>query len=316
MYPFRLIPLGNQVRVDVRFDCPSTAGNVGRPITAHRGELLGLLKATMPGDVEVQAPPAFFGHVKLTWEQLYRVTEAFERLLLDVSLDITRRVNACINMAALLRNHKVASLEPADFGEFLDDLVSDIQGVAVNDGLKRNAVGGIEGMAFRHMLGVYGRIDEVGAKTSAMQRIAASCDMIAGNGNVPILRSGFPISTFAGISAMRDLPAGPAALAIERYLHVHLASMSFCGRAYYNRSYLDGLNGLLLTFPLICWFARAYAEEASEPALTADTVAKALMIVDHQHGVSPLLNVASHRYLTGILTERKTLRTLAIAYGS
>jgi lysine-N-methylase len=317
MYPFRLIPLGAQVRVDVRFDCPSVAGNIGRPIAQRKAELQKLLvestgdKVTGPTE-----PPPFFGNRVLTWNQLFRVTEVFERVLLDVSLDLTRRIAACVNMAALLRNPKIAAIPEADFSEFVDDFVSDMQSVAANDALKRVPLSGVEGMAFRHLLGVYARVDEVGEKLAKRERVASSLAMIKGAGVVPHLRPGFPAATFAGVDAIRGIPSGDAALAIERYLHVHLSSMSFFGRAFYGRSYLDGLNHLLLLYPMICWFARLYAEGDGTEALAINHVVKALMIVDHQHGVSPIVNVAAHRYLVGVCTERRTLRALSIAYGT
>jgi hypothetical protein len=97
---------------------------------------------------------------------------------------------------------------------------------------------------------------------------------------------------------------------------MHLTSMGFFGPAFYGRSYLDGLNALLLTYPIVCWFARAIAASEGARTLTKESVERAMMIVDHQHGTTPLLNSGSVRALTVFLCDRAILRSLAIWYGT
>ena len=68
--------------------------------------------------------------------------------------------------------------------------------------------------------------------------------------------------------------------------------------------------------PLACWFARAYAVAEGRAQIDAACVTRALMIVDHQHGITPLLNLPSERSRMALLCERNTLRSLVIWYGS
>lgn len=317
MYPFRLIPLGSQVRVDVRFDCPSTAGNLGRPIHAHHSELNELMKAALPAEAEAQPVPALYGtKIKLTWVQLGRVTEAFEQVILDVSVDLTRRVRACVNLSDLIRRSDIQQLEGTRFSDFLDGAVAMVQQEAIEDPLVRMELTGMERGAFRQVLGVYGRIDQVGEKAKPIPRLSTLLRMLAGKGMVPPLREGFPKVTFEDVETWRGIPRGEAAGALERYLHVHLSGMGFFGISFYGRSYLDGLNALLLTFPLVCWFARAYAVSEGLSELDGSCVQRALMIVDHQHGITPVLDFPSERYRTTFLCEQTTLRTLMAWYGS
>ncbi len=316
LYPFTFVPTGNNVRVDVRFDCPATAGNLGRPITAHKSDLQVLVKTAVPPDALTAEPPPLYGKVRMTWDQLARVTQAFERVLLDVSLDITRRVGACVNLVDVLREAQIGDVSAKDLPEFLDDAASHVQEAAVHDSLDRTAPNGTHLAAFRQLLNVYGRIDTVGEKPRMIRRLNTVFRMLAGKGIIPPLRDGLPNVTFADVENARGIPSGPAAQAIERYLHVHLTSMGFFGQTFYNRDYLDGMSALLLTYPLICWFARVFA--ISEGLETPDVgcVERAIMIVDHQHGITPLLNLPSERARTNYLCERSVLRSLVVWYGS
>jgi lysine-N-methylase len=316
LYPFTFVPTGSQVRIDVRFDCPSTAGNRGRPISQHRQDLQVLVGKAVPNEASAQPVPPLYDDVTLTWEQLGRVTQTFEQVLLDVSLDLTRRVAACVDLAEVLRHPRIGALKGRKLDEFLDDLASQAQESALDDDLERGTPPGPARLTFRQLVGLYGRIDQVGGKANFGRRLAVSLRMLGGRGEVPPIREDFPRVGFADIEAMRGVPSGEAAQSIERYLHVHLTSQGFFGPSFYGRSYLDGLKALLLTYPLIGWYARAFAisEGLTEPDVAC--VTRALMVVDHQHGISPLLNAPSERTRINLLTERLTLRSLVIWYGS
>ncbi|BDI32434.1 hypothetical protein CCAX7_44850 [Capsulimonas corticalis] len=316
MYPFAFVPLGDDVRVDVRFDCPATAKNLGRPITAHRADLQKLIKPALPEDAAALPAPPLYGRVHLSWSQLARITETFERVLLDVSLDITRRITACVNLAAVLRHPRIVKLTEEEFEEFLDDVAAEVQSTAAADTLRRKSPTGPEHIAFRQLAGLYGRYDRVGEKAHLTQRLSVSLAMLSGKGAVPAVRAGFPEVEFQAMERETGVPTPEAAQVLERYLHTHLSSMGFFGPAFYGRSYLDGISALLLTYPLICWYARAYAASEDLPAPTASCIERALMIVDHQHGASPLLDIPTERFRTNMLTERGALRTLVIWYGS
>ena len=316
MYPFRLIPLGSQVRVDLRFDCPIVSANKGRPIAEHAADLRKLLKvASANSDRQLAAPP-LFGRVAMTWPQLVAITAAFERVLWDVSLDLTRRVTACINMSALLRDARIAELSGNKLDEFLDEVASNVQQTAIGDALPRTQPHRIERAVFRQMITIHARYDQVGVREPMLKRMATTLGMLAGRGTVPELREGFPRVEFAATERSMGTPSGDAAAAIERYLHVHLTGMGFFGAAFYQRSYLDGLNALLLTYPMICWIARAFAAGDSLSAPDVSCIERSLMIVDHQHGVTPTMNMPVTRSRSDLLHDRAILRRLVIWYGS
>lgn len=313
LYPFRFVPLGSQLRVDVRFDCPATAGNRGRPIPGHRAALLGLLREMAPA-VAPQAPP-LCARVPATWAQLCRITETFESLLVDEALPLTRRVLGMANLAALLASPRVVELEGRKLSAFLETVARKVRDAAASAPARRTTPPGQVLFSFRQLAGLYGRLDRVGEAPRLLARLRDALRMLGGRGQVPPLRADFPRVTFAAIDRLTGTPANGAAAALERYLHLRLASMGFFGAAYYGRSYLDGMNALLLTYPLACWFARAYALGRGLDAPDAAALETALQIIDHQHGITPLLDLPSERYRARFLGDRAHLAALVRWYG-
>jgi hypothetical protein len=273
------------------------------------------MKIAVPdGAADLPAPP-LRPDMSLSWPELVRVTEAFERVLLDVSLDISRRVAACVDLADLLRQAKPDVLKDGSLGDFLDEAAAFVQEDAVSAEPRHAAPNGMVRMAFRQLLGVYGRIDQVGEKADLGRRLTTGIRMAMGKGETPSIRDGFPTAPFVALEESRPITPTGAAPVLERYLHTHLASMGFFGPSFYGRTYLDGINALLLTFPLACWFARAFALAQGLAELDAESAESAIMIVDHQHGVTPILDMPGERYRTNFLCERGTLRGLIFWYG-
>ena len=316
LYPFRFIPLGSQVRVDVRFDCPATAGNFGRPIPGYRNALIGLMHQVVPHGAQNLPAPPLYGRVPATWAQLCRITESFERLITEETLDLTHRLLCAANLVELLHSPKIVSLEGRKLSEFLETVTMKVLATATDSPPRRDPPGSSVSLAFRQLLGVYGRIDQVGAKAQLIARLRQSLRIARGHGGVPPLRADFPAVTFADIETMSGVPANGAGAVAERYLRLRLTSMSFFGRAFYQRSYLDGLSSLLLTYPLACWFARVYALGSGLDTCQTAGMEKAIQIVDHQHGITPVLDFPSERYRMRFLGERENLRSLILWYGS
>ena len=323
VYPFVFSPVERTLRVDIRFDCPMTAGNVGRPITAYRAELTALLPQVLEEMLPQLAtarsanlpPPPLFGRVSLPWSHLLRITAAIEKLLATPTLDLTRRVVAAVNVAAALQNGRLAGIELKLLDDLLEKLTAKVVAGVADDPLTRLAPAGLTRPMFRQLLAVYARADRLGQHPPVLQRLTTGLRMLRGSGTVPPLRPDFPAVNFADLEGEFGPPDAGAAASLVRYYRVHLQSMSFCGPLYYGRTFLDGLNMLLLTYPLACWFARAFAVAEGKTSLDQSAVERAIAVVDHQHGRNPLFNLASERYRQRAVTERTTLRSLVVWYG-
>jgi lysine-N-methylase len=315
LYPFVVVPVNGSARMDIRFDCPAVATNHGRPIPQHRQAVLGLLPQVLtPGAVADPAP--FFGRVQLTWPQLARMAEAFDRLLCTDSLDVTRRLVGCANFAALLRTPRIAELEGSKLTEFLDTVVARVVQSAAKDELCRVRPSAPARPLFRQWLSIYGREDRIGAEGQTGARLSAAMRMVLGRGVMPELRPDLPCVPFDALEASFGIPDAEAAEPLLRYLRFRFSSLGFFGRLLFGRSFLDGINALFLAVPGALWFARAHALHRELATLDRDAMSFGVQVVDRRHGRIALANTFAERFRTGYLTDRATLRSLLVWYGT
>ncbi|OPZ83754.1 MAG: Flagellin N-methylase [bacterium ADurb.Bin429] len=316
LYPFRFIPAGRQARVSIRFDCPESACNRGRPLTAHLPALRALLPLALPpAALDLPAPP-LLGRVAVSWEWLTRIIEAVDGLLCTKSLDATRRVAGCVNYSALLRNPRLTELDDRAFTDLLTKVAVKVTDAAKEDGLCRKAPPGMARMAFRQLAGVYARVDYRGAPANLSQRFSTALRLLTGSGMVPAIQPDFPAVPFAALEESFGIPDADATEPIIRYLRTRLLSMGFFGTAFYGRAFLDGLDALLFSYPLLLWFTRLFSAGRGLSTIDRTAAERTVEIVDHQHGVNPILDLPSERSRIRFLCERTILRSLLVWYGS
>lgn len=316
LYPFRFVTLGSQVRADIRYDCPEVANNRGKPITTYRSYLKSLLLNLVSENSASNPAPPFFRKVSMNWEQLCRITETFERVIMTESLDITRRIVACVNLAALLHKPQIAALEGPVLNAFLEKVTAKLIAGVADDPLARVAPLRFTRLLFRQILVIYTREDRVGQHSPLGQRLITMLRMVIGSGTIPSLRQDLPTVSFADLEQTFCLPSPEVSAILTRFFRMRLNSMGFFGKNFYGRSYLDGINALFLTYPIIHWIARAYAAADDLDAPDANCITKALQIMAHQHGATPVLDIPSERIRTRFLCERSHLRSLVVWYGS
>lgn len=316
VYPFRFIPEGRKVHAGIRYDCAEVACNRGRALTAHATAMRELLALALPAEAAELPPPPLFGHVRLGWDSIARLVEAVDSLLCAPSLDLPRRVAGCINLAALLRNPRLIELDEPAFAEFLRTVSAKVLEGAQADALARKAPPGMVRVAFRQLLGVYARADHRGAPPGLLHRINVSFRMLLGLGRVPAVRPDLPAVPFAALEESFGIPNEAAAEPLLRCLRMRLLSRGFFGVAFYGCDVLDGLDAMLFTYPLQLWFARCFAAGDGRATLTRGDTERAIELIDHQHGVSPILNLPTERTRLRFLCERTILRSLVVWYGA
>ncbi|MHB9134328.1 MAG: YkgJ family cysteine cluster protein [Armatimonadota bacterium] len=316
LYPFKIIPVGSEVRTDIRYDCPAVAAGAGQPISGYRAALKELLPQVIPPEVYDQPPSPLYGNTRVSWPQLCRITDMFERLVRNRMLDLTRRVVACIYAAAVLRSVHLGELSDEKLREVLDAVQRKVIEATGEVELVRRSPGGMTRVTFRQLLGVYGREDRRGERGMLLRRLRASLRMVGGWGKVPQLRADFPDVPFKAMEEPLGIPPDDVVEPLERYLRMRLESMGFFGAGFYGYSYLDGLNALLLTYPLTFWFARAYAAGKGLVAPDRACIERGIQLVNHHHGITPVLALPTERFRLHYLCDRSTLRSLVIWYGS
>jgi lysine-N-methylase len=319
LFPFVLVPVADGWRVSLRFACPSVAASVGRPLAEHATALddFAARIAQREGlqgrpDGSLTRPPRFSTDQDLDWPALIGLVDHFLTFLRDRADPVELRWRKCLALADLLRQTPLQQLSSGDRDSTLARLVSaaaetkrDPRLVSPPDATGR--------VILRMLASLYTRKDHGpnrglvsqgrGALVGAVLRFAR------GTGAVPRMHAWMPETTFEQAEEPRG-PLDPAAEEVlERYYAIKVGSFQFCGRHSFGLSFLEGLEGLGVTVPLVLWVMRLYRDIPQ-----TDAAAKAIGIVDDHFGYNPLLGSLRIRWAIRILARTGDLARLIAWY--
>jgi lysine-N-methylase len=164
---------------------------------------------------------------------------------------------------------------------------------------------------FRQLLAVYTRKDHGPNRGIAARGrwalLRAAWRFARGSGAVPRLHRWLPETTFERIEQTRTALTPAAEEVLERYYLMKVGSLQFCGAPAFGVSFWEGFHSLMLTFPILMWVARAFADEGAE-----EGVLKALSIVDDHFGFNKMLGTLRQRFSQHLLSRRgETTRLIA-----
>jgi lysine-N-methylase len=321
LFPFVLVPQGDHWGVGVRYACPSAAANKGRPIEKHDDGLreFAALLAQREGmtpqpDGTMVRPPHLHSGLRVAWPELLRFVKPLLSLLRDRSDPIERRMRKCLAFANVCREAKdITQLEGDKLRELLDVLQSFAGGAVPVEPLSVPPPTWVGRVLFRQAVAVYtrkhhgpNRGPDIRSRTALMR---AMWRFARGSGRIPRMHAWIPETTFDAV----EQPAGPlspqAEEILERYYTIKVGSMQFCGAASFDMSFLEGLEHLALTLPILLWVTRALRPLPSEEAVT-----KALSIVDDHFGFNRVLGTLAQRLGFKILSRRGEIASLIAWY--
>ncbi|MFO0935885.1 MAG: YkgJ family cysteine cluster protein [Gemmataceae bacterium] len=320
LYPFMLIPAGDHWRVGLRYACPATVADTGRPIPEHLDDLreyARIQESDLGRPREGEPPPPLQAGQVTTWPDLFRFTAAVSGLL-SAAAPIERKLRTVLAFVALMRKSQFEKVTGHRLGEFLEvvsqaileDVPESPESIARPGWVGRSLFRQVAAVFTRKDLGLgHGNLVEKGA----LGRMLAAWRFAVGRGDVPQVH-GFipPGSRFEAA----ERPAGAIPATIEslltRYYRMKVESLQFCGRANFSLSVWDGIESLILTFPIIMWLSRVLAASGET---RESTLEKALKIVDDNFGFNPLLGTFKQRTIIGLIRQKDELPRLVAWYG-
>lgn len=316
LYPFVLVPVGDHWRVGLRYSCPSAVRGEGKPVPEHLADLRQYAEALEAQEklAERQPPaPVLQDQQAVGWPDLLRFAAALQSILQDRQDPIERRWRKCLALAALCRQAKFDKVSGERLDEFLAVVAASLGDEVPVLPTELPPPSGMGRLLFRQVSAVYLRKDtgpERGlAARGRLALIGAAWRFARGQGPLPPLHAGLPTATFEDL----ERPAGPlneaAERLLERYYVVKIASLQFCGPTNFNLPFWAGVESLALTLPIILWLARGYAERPREEA-----VGRAVQIIDHNFGFSPLLGGRRQRWWLSLLRRGGDLEKLIAWY--
>lgn len=315
IFPFILVPAGEQWRVGLRFACPSVTEGQGRPLNQHMSDVREYAAALEKQNPEAAAlpPPPLQGGQSVPWDDLHTFVKALGILLAQRVNRVERRLRMCLALADLCRQSRFDKVSGKKLEDFLGILINALEDEVPFDPASLPRPSGIGRILFRQLVALYGRKDHgehAGvARGGRLALLGAAVAFARGSGRVPRVHGLLPETTFEKL----EEPAGPWPDAcedlLERYYLTKIHSMQFAGPTNFRMNFWEGLESLVLTFPAIGWLSRAFVDR---PRL--DAVKLALRIVDDSFGHHPLLGSGRQRLALRILSFRKETSKLAAWY--
>ena len=285
-FTFTVTPIG--VFVGCRFNCPAVARGKGPTLEEQRTDIKRLFEEyarayNPPCEPE---PVRFFGRLSVGWRDAVSIEDQLLAFLLLSDLDLPRRLLACWRLvrqfagqAAGGRGGKRAEADP-------DAILAELR-----RGVTSRGPSGMERVLLRLLVASFLGATLPGCRelpaASRMGTRAANLrrrlTMALGRGRVqlPGLPEPVPIREAAAVAL--DEPDAASVAMLERYFAAKVTSQAFFGRAFFRRSFAEGFEFLVLSYPAILWLAGASAASGGKRHLGADDVEYGIRQADYAY---------------------------------
>jgi lysine-N-methylase len=320
LFPFLLVPAGDHWRVGLRFACPTVVKDAGRPVAEHADDLeeyAELYEAEIGRDIATDPPPELQPGQTTTWPDLLRFAQTASTLLAGPGT-LEWKLRTVLAYVAMMRKSRFEKVAGGKLGEFLEIVAEAVKEETPVDPAAVPRPGFVGRSLFRQVAAVYSRKD-VGqdhgdlVARGALGRMAAAWRFAVGRGAVPTVHAAIPTTaTFEQCDRPMPLPESSTDQLI-RYFRTKLESLQFCGRSLFGLPVWDGLESLILAYPVTIWLARALAQT---PMPAERAIATALRIVDDNFGFNPLLGSWKQKLMMSLFRQKDELPKLVAACGN
>ncbi len=316
IYPYAFHPAGKKVTVSLRFSCPSVVANLGKSVVENRDEIKAIGRLVVPDGADQIPPPLVTPGQKVDWDDILRFAEAFDGIIADTEDSLAERLHRVLFVLGVVDQSRFRLIRGEQLSEFLGIITEAAEDEDFPD--EPQPVSGIGQMQFRLLVAQYARKDTVadlsGGFAAKLNLLKAALSFTTGKGETAALQDCFKPVPFSDIEQPFGAIPPEADEIFTRYLRVKIQGLHFCGRAYYDAPFVEGLQSLLLIIPSILWLARWLAVSDNRKSLRVEDIRQAMTIADHHHGYSPALGTRSFRRRVRILAQMGDLQRLVQWY--
>ena len=281
------------------FACPEVAASRGRPLGQHTSDIKAYLAEIESANVagRTLAPPPLQGNQTVEWSDLDTLVQGLGIVVSERQDRVERRLRKCLWLANTCRQAKFDKISGKRLEDFLSILIGAADPELPTHPAALPAPSGVGRILFRQMLALFSRADSGAIKGRASRnRVAllmAAIRFARGSGPVPPVNALIPETTFEKLEApLGPLPA-ECEMTLERYYLVKLHSMQFFGPTNFRHTFWDGLESLVLTYPVIMWLTRALAQ-----TMPVHDALLRQRITDNNFGFQPLLGSGRQKFVS------------------
>lgn len=302
IFPFQLIPVEQTLNVTMRRNCPSAAGNRGRPLVEHFDAVRAFVPHVFPSGIRVR-PPALRTGLAADWDSARLVIDVLMRLLTSDDRPMVVRVLSGLFFVENLANCKTSSLQGASLDELVHLFEQASQDQAFGILTARPQPSKSASVLFRQGAAEYVRFHpNLGDRPGWRKRLSllrAAWQFARGKGVVPRVHPDLPETTFAQLEEPIGSIPPKAMEPLDNYLMALVSSWQFCGAGRSGWTIVDGYRAAAFAYTVGRWMFRWLA---SDHPLSVEDGIQTVCILDRSH-YYPLLSGASHRKRLSLLSR-------------
>ncbi len=313
LFPLVLHPAGKQLRVGLRFSCPSAAAGKGSSLAEQNSEVLKFARLIVPENFsEIPAPPVV-ADAGLAWPDFLRFIRWIDTTLAEENVSIGLKLLRSLHWLEKVEQGKLDQISGAGADEILEALVESAatKVPSLHEMVPSPSAFGrlfLRLMVLEHARAVTVADADV-RSAHRWKMLAAAFRFARSSGRTPALREGLSAVRFADIEKDFGALSPESEALLTRYFRVKVQSLHFCGKAFFDRPLIEGFRNLALLYPITLWLARWLAVSAGRPTLTDADVLRAISLVDHQYSFTPHL-----AWRTRLLQQRGDIVKLCAWY--
>jgi len=320
VFPYVLIPTGNEWSVGVRYACPSAAKNLGTPVVKQRDLIVDFKDKLIEREkftitlAENKVKPMLSNSQETSWDIIFAIRNKLSDMLRSEKHCISHSLRRCIALSNELKSTNMSKLNITQVTEFLDIFEKvTISDVPV-DAFAVPSPNWVGRVLFRQISALFTRKDHGPNRGIANKgRIAllkAAIQFAKGSGKVPKLNAWISDTTFEDIESRRCELDEESNELLRRYYLVKIESLQFFGASNFGIPFWEGLNILLLTYPIIIWTSLAQNSQDT----MADKIQRAISLVDDHFGFNKILGGLRQRYGFNLLDQKNETEKLIAWY--
>ena len=326
IYPYSLVPAGDNWKLGLRFSCPSAAENKGMPLADHLAEAreyAAILEEQVGTAAITIPPPPLQKSQTVSWNDLFRIITAISKVFANANDTIERRWRKVLFLVSMLRAAKFdggGDPKKAVTAGRLSEMMH-VMSEAAEDDVPKSPddvprPGWVGRTVFRPLAALYSRKDNGpdrgAAQATAFGRLFSAMQFARGKGTVPRVHAAMGVTTFAEAERSLGNPSDVAASLLTRWVRIKIESGQFCGPTNFGLPVWDGLESLAAAFAAAMWLARVL-KAGGHP--TDEAILLAVRIVDDNFGFNKLLGSARQKFALRILGSKGELPRLVAWYG-
>ncbi len=326
IYPYSLVPAGDHWKLGLRFACPSSAEDKGKPLAEHLSEAreyAAALEAEAGTAAITVPPPPLQKGQPVTWGDLGRIIVAVSKMLAEAEETIERRWRKVLFVIDLMRKTTIGDSASDPKKAVTAGRLSELMHVlseAAEDEVpdfpdEEPKPGWVGRMVFRPLAALYARKDTGPDRGSAQSnfagRLFSAIRFARGKGQIPRTHAAIGSATFADTDKPLGELSEQAEALLARWARVKVESGQFCGPTNFKLMVWEGLESLALAFAAAMWLTRVLIA-GGRPV--DEAVLLAVRIVDDNYGFNKLLGGRQKSGLR-LLSKRGELPRLVAWYG-